>query len=120
MNTLSIEEVELGEWIVNACAELGVNCTPNYCVDGARWPAYLPKFGGANGMVVGSIHCDYAKLETLYFTFVNPSSYLGSKHETLRDTLNDWGWFGSADDRPIWYSGAVWGGIAQPDNPADA
>jgi hypothetical protein len=27
----------------------------------------------------------------------------------FRDTLDDWGWFGSSDDRPAWYTGKSWG-----------
>lgn len=120
MNKLSIEEAALGEWFAGACAELGVDCIPNFCVGNTRWPVYLPKFGGLNGMVVGSLNCNYAKPGLFYCSLVNPASYVGSAREILRETLNDWGWFGSVEDRPTWYSGAVWGAIAQPHNPADA
>jgi hypothetical protein len=110
MNKQGNEEGALGDWFATNCAELGVECVPDYVVAGVRWPIYLPRFGGVNGMVVGSINCTYANPGPLYFSLVNPTSYIGSTHEVLRETLNDWGWFSSAEERPPWYSGAEWGG----------
>lgn len=64
-------------------------------------------------MVVGSINVRYPSPNPLYSSFVNPASY-GSdpKKNLLRDTLDDWGWFGPLENRPAWYTGTPWG--AQP------
>lgn len=120
MNDLTPEEAELGEWIAARCTELGIACTPDYRVSDTRWPAYLPNFGGVNGMLVGSMECSYPESGSLYRSLLNPVAYLGTTKETLMEALNDWGWFGSIEDRPAWYNGVEGGGVAQPFNPADA
>lgn len=120
MNDLTPEEAKLGEWVSARCIELGVACFFDYQVSGTRWPAYLPNFGGVHGMVIGSIECNYPKPDSLYRSLLNPVTYLGTTKETLVEALNDWGWFGSTEDRPAWYSGVKCGDIAQPFHPADA
>jgi len=109
MKNLNAEEAELGAWFVRECTALGVECKSPYIVGETLWPAYIPHFGRPVGMVVGSMNVRYPSPEPLYLSLVNPASYCGSNIDLLRETFDDWGWFGPLEKRPAWYAGNQWG-----------
>jgi hypothetical protein len=78
MNNFNNEEAGLGEWLANACANLGVVCVRDYSANGICWPVFLPNFGGVNGMVVGTIDADHPVPSQLYCSLMNPRTYVGS------------------------------------------
>lgn len=72
--------------------------------------AFLPDFGSKNGTL---LTCrfdtdDIIELEEdtdYYGSGLNPNCYEPYDREQYIETLNDWGWFGSPDDAPAWFSG---------------
>lgn len=76
--------------------------------------AFLPDFGGRNGMVIdiGDM-LDFDKLSRvtdangIYLSCLNPVA--DTSEASVRDALNDWGYFGPAARRPSWYTGQAWG-----------
>jgi hypothetical protein len=43
-----------------------------------------------------------------YFCSALFESYHAFARQHFEDTLNDWGFYGEAQERPAWYSGAAW------------
>ncbi|MBI3887000.1 MAG: hypothetical protein HY302_14925 [Opitutae bacterium] len=74
--------------------------------------AYLPNFGGPNGMVIGLIGApdyepdralsDAADQAGIYFSFISAEIYGGYDAERFKETLSDWGYFGESSKRPEW------------------
>jgi hypothetical protein len=78
--------------------------------------AYLPHFGGVNGMVVGALvplpsigtQVDFriaADKLNLYYSSINLESYSRYDKDKFIDTLSDWGYYGPAQQLPVWYQG---------------
>ncbi|MBN2005475.1 MAG: hypothetical protein JXA21_19105 [Anaerolineae bacterium] len=71
-------------------------------------------FGGPKGTILLSINDDFeAAFQFIaslgyYSSALNPLSY--SKYDRVRfiETLDDWGWYGSREDKPDWYTGECW------------
>jgi len=70
----------------------------------------LPDFGSKNGTL---LTCRFDTDEVMnladdtdyYQSGLNPHCYEPYDKEEYIETLNDWGWFGSPDDAPEWFSG---------------
>jgi len=87
--------------------------------DGSRalCEAYFPDFGGPNGAVClcfGSTDELWGRYEGFWSSILG-ETYETGDDETLREMLDDWGWFGPADQAPAWYTGQPWG--AERDRP---
>lgn len=117
------EAEELGSmeraWL-EAAEQLEIRITVPYGIPSdpgpVRFTAYLPDFGGANGMVIGPIRRDSdgdtrrvaAKQAGGYFSELSEEYHTFDRNLFI-DTLNDWGWFGPEDSKPNWYTGEAWG-----------
>jgi len=104
-----------------ACNRLMVRVTaPFDLASGAssvKCIAFLPDFGGPNGMVILSMDlpevkpdqnlASLAKRDGLYFSFLNVSVFANKAvpDEVFKEVLEDWGYFGPLDRRPKWYAG---------------
>lgn len=74
--------------------------------------AFLPDFGSPSGMVIGlTIAPDFetdpelvrlAQGEDLFYSFVNPESYLVYNRDDFINALRDWGYYGATAERPSW------------------
>jgi hypothetical protein len=73
---------------------------------------YLPDFGSTSGAL---LTCRFdgddvyvAAEKTGYFrSALNPLHYEPYTRERFVETLNDWGWFGPAEDIPPWFTGGI-------------
>jgi hypothetical protein len=76
--------------------------------------AYLPHFGGVNGMVFSGLlpnrlictEDDFgplAKRMKFYHSYINLEVYSPYDRELFIETLSDWGFFGPADKLPAWF-----------------
>lgn len=75
--------------------------------------AYLPDFGGPNGMVIGAMDLPevssddrvfaLARKKGLFCSFVNVSAFGDRKiaENVFKDALEDWGYFGPPENRPL-------------------
>jgi hypothetical protein len=103
-------------WLTAAVA-LSIRVESPYLLksaDGSEVPcaAYLPDFGGSNGMVIGCIdRPDYktdrglqsaAKSRGFYCSFINSEVYEHYNEEVFKEALLDWGFFGDESLRPNW------------------
>ena len=73
--------------------------------------ALLPDFGGPQGALVVAL-ADEARGNRAaagpYFVSLLADSYCRYEEQLFRATLDDWGWFGAALERPPWYTGQPW------------
>lgn len=112
------EQIKLmsGNW-KNAASDLGVNIETPYALKDAdgvevQCVAYLPDFGGSNGMVVGVIHppdfradgrlISVARSRNLGYSFINFEAYKHYNKEEFKIALIDWGFSGDQSHRPEW------------------
>ena len=73
--------------------------------------AFLPNFGGPSGTIVIPLDADDRAglaARTEHFVSRLAGSYRTFDAQLFRDTLDDWGWYGSEAERPAWYSGKPW------------
>ena len=73
--------------------------------------AFLPDFGGPHGAIaVALADDDRGRLVASAKQFGSrlAATYRTFDRDRFRDTLDDWGWYGSAGDRPEWYTGKAW------------
>ncbi len=106
-----------------ACRKLGVRAfAPSAAGDlPLGCLAFLPDFGGPNGMLVGAMDLPgvkpsgplehFAKQKGLFCSFVNASGFAtGNVAEAVFiDALQDWGYYGPADKCPAWFKGYIGG-----------
>ena len=74
--------------------------------------AFLPHFGGPNGMIIGAFSPPSFKVnqrlvllagqKRYFWSFVNPIGYSTFKSDEFKCALNDWGFFGPEKLRPCW------------------
>ena len=97
--------------------ELGVRVESPFAVLNAdanvEFEAYLPDFGGKRGMVLSINDMrgfddlgDLARAAGLYYSSLNATA--PTSEQSVKDTLDDWGYFGPEDRRPDWYTGKPW------------
>ena len=77
----------------------------------ARFVAFLPDFGGPNGMVLGGLGdpdgdlpAQVAGEEELRYAEVG-RAFATYDAEVFRDALDEWGWQGPEGTEPEWYAG---------------
>jgi len=77
--------------------------------EGVTCIAYLPDFGGPNGMVIDLLDDPgrnavslAAKANKMYYSFINPEVYEKFDAREFQEALTDWGFFGNSKDRPTW------------------
>jgi len=70
--------------------------------------AFLPDFGGPNGVVAVAMsddrRCCLADASAQYVSRI-AECYRAFDGPLFRETLDDWGWFGPEALRPDWYAG---------------
>jgi len=75
--------------------------------------AYLPDFGSQHGaFAVGPTDESLRRLlkgANLWVSMLGPA-YRIFKRDVFEDTLEDWGWFGTDEHPPQWYTGKYYGG----------
>jgi hypothetical protein len=102
-------------WLV-ASRELGIEVLAPHRIrlaDGGMLDveAFLPGFGGPTGTIALTLDAKDRSARaatTEYFVSRLAPSYRTFDVQLFRDTLNDWGWFGSERQRPAWYTGKPW------------
>lgn len=106
-----------GEHFIGILRELGVEVVSPFVVvlDGqpVRFDAYLPHYGSEKGVVfmldMKQRLAQQSKAANFYGYF---QSFLNADAETslthVKDTLDDWGYFGPEHLRPSWYTGKPW------------
>lgn len=104
-------------WL-EAAEQLDIDVEAPYAVDSptgsVTFLAFLPDFGGPNGMVVastanedGDLPAQVASDAGLFYTQLT-ENYSVFDEERFRDTLSDWGWHGGHGNAPPWYTGHAW------------
>lgn len=70
--------------------------------------AFLPDFGGFNGAVLVGLmdeaQSEQARTKGFFVSALGPD-YQQFDDELFRLTLDDWGWYGPADQQPPWHAG---------------
>jgi len=73
--------------------------------------AFLPDFGGPRGAIAVALDDDqrYRRARASdHFVSGLAATYRIFDGGRFRGTLDDWGWFGSEELRPSWYTGKPW------------
>ena len=73
--------------------------------------AFLPDFGGAQGVVVVTMDDDARGSRAAsgpHYVSRLAAGYRQYEDTLFRETLDDWGWFGAETDVPGWYTGRRW------------
>jgi len=97
--------------------QLGVRVESPFFVPSAeklvRFDAFLPDFGGNNGIVI--IFDDMNNFAELLqvasvagFSFSNLNGEASTSESSVKETLDDWGFYGPERFRPEWYTGKPW------------
>jgi len=83
------------------------------------YSAYIPDFGSPNGALVLLIKPpkfdhdsqaeECAKQNGYWYSFLNTELYSSYNRSEFISMLDDWQYFGSANKKPSWYTGAPWG-----------
>ena len=113
-------EAMAGAWR-EASADLGIDVVAPFLFEEENVIALVRFFGRTKGTIVlpmemamGANRDDSARIShaasaaDLFVSLVNPESYSVYDRQLFEDTLNDWGWFGPADEAPTWYTGRPW------------
>jgi len=83
---------------------------------GAHLIGHLPHFGGPKGcvpMLLNTPEFVVASVKSAgYYFSLLASSYTQFDPVLFRDTLDDWGYFGPPEWRPVWFTGQQWGAKA--------
>jgi hypothetical protein len=114
---MSPEERLIREACLAASAELGVRIvTPIQLADADGSPvefiALFPDFGSPDGTVVCHFR-DWPKKQAVanrhgvYCAGLHPDSYSSYDRRHFVDAFEEWGWQGSAFERPNWCRGSV-------------
>jgi len=79
--------------------------------------AFLPDFGGQNGMVICAMDLprvgtdqrleSLAKMQGLFCSFVNAPAFarVPVDDKVFKEALEDWGYYGPQDKCPTWFKG---------------
>lgn len=97
--------------------QLGVRVVSPFFVPNAeklvRFDAFLPDFGGNNGIVIIFDKMDnfaeflnVARAAGFYFSNLNGEA--STSESSVKETLDDWGFYGPDSMRPAWYTGKPW------------
>jgi len=107
-----VDEAMVTAWR-EAATRLGVRVIAPYGVeltDGTTLlvEAFLPDFGGQYGAIAVALEdpdrCRQAAKANRFVSQLSPT-YRHFDDERFRKILNDWGWFGSPETCPSWYTG---------------
>ena len=104
-----------------ACRNLQVNAVAPFFLGTGRESvsclAFLPDFGGANGMVIAAMDLPEIKPDDklkslaedkgIFCSFVNASAFANRtvSEKVFKEALEDWGYYGPRADRPVWFAG---------------
>jgi hypothetical protein len=69
--------------------------------------AYLPDFGGKNGLYLTDIERDGTEELPTNLSKLG-DSYRSFDRRHFMETLDDWGWYGETHLKPAWFSGRPW------------
>jgi hypothetical protein len=114
MKVRIVDEAISQAWL-EAAKDLGIRVVAPFKVQGtepetATYEAHILDFGGPRGTVAGvlddQLH-DCRVTHGFYCTNLS-ASYRQYNRQHFIDTLNDWGWFGPLELRPLWYTGKPW------------
>jgi hypothetical protein len=110
-------------WI-KAAKELGIRVEAPYVIKDKQghsleFIAYVPDFGGSKGAVLiaatpPGLRYDHkavacAKQHRFYYSILNSEAYSEFDRDDFIATLDDWGYFGPPERKPVWYTGKYWG-----------
>jgi hypothetical protein len=96
-----------------AAGRLDIEVVAPFEVEGVSSLAYLPSFGGPEGMVIARLstvteaQASVAAKAGWYLSRVS-DEYADFDGSRFQAALDDWGWFGPDESRPDWYTGTAW------------
>ncbi|HEX2698013.1 MAG TPA: hypothetical protein VHM28_09910 [Anaerolineales bacterium] len=117
MKMLSEIEDAISKAWLEAAVELGINVEPHFVlsVDGQNYIfiALIREFGGQKGTLICPIN-DWKIYSPIaksygYYCSALANSYTKYQRTLFIETLDDWGWFGTLENKPSWYTGKPWG-----------
>jgi hypothetical protein len=96
-----------------AAEDLGIRVVAPFTLQADEpiaYEAHLLDFGGPKGTVVGvlSDKLDDCRAAQGFYSSNLSLSYRGYERQHFINTLNDWGWYGPEELRPVWYTGKSW------------
>ena len=108
----AIDEAISQAWL-NAAQDLGIRVTAPFTVNPDEpviYEAHIMDFGGPKGTVVGVLEdrIDDCRTGQGFYRSNLGTSYRQYEREHFIATLNDWGWYGPEELRPLWYTGESW------------
>jgi len=107
-----VDEAISQAWL-DAAKDLGIRVAAPFTVQAYEpviYEAHIVDFGGPKGTVVGVLEDklrDCRATQGFYSSNLSPS-YRNYERQHFIATLNDWGWYGPASLRPVWYTGESW------------
>jgi hypothetical protein len=111
--TVTLEQA-VTAW-VTASKDLGFRITAPYTFkcgkESVQCLAFLPHFGGPNGMIIGTSApprfetdkrlIEYAQAKKMFCSFINLDAYRTYKENVFKEALADWGYFGPLKENPL-------------------
>jgi hypothetical protein len=99
-------------WL-EAAKDLGIRVAAPFTVhsdEPITYEAHVMDFGGPKGTVVGVLDdkLDDCRATQGFYRSNLASSYRHYERQHFVATLNDWGWYGPEELRPVWYTGKSW------------
>lgn len=108
-------------WL-EVCNRLCVNIVAPYILEvngeSISYLAYLPDFGGPSGILICPMNLpevrpderlrQMARSKGFYVSSMNVSPYANGnvEEEVFKKILEDWGYYGLREKRPVWYGGS--------------
>ncbi len=97
----------------SASEDLGIEIETNFVLNTeegkVNYPVFVKNFGRKRGTIVArhELFLDFPmpKHKQYYISAVNAEIYSNYNREYFIETLEDWGYFGSDSNKPIWYEG---------------
>lgn len=115
-NLLSDIESAIAKSWLQAAEDLGIKITSPFVLtlDSHEYLfiAFLRNFGSQKGTLICTIdqwkiYLPVARSQGFYCSGL-ADSYAKYDRQEFIDTLDDWGWYGSTENKPSWYTGKPW------------
>ena len=110
---MRVIDEEISRAWLEAAKDLGIRVTAPFTPQSDEritYEAHVMDFGGPKGTVVGvlSDKLDDGRATQGFYRSNLAPSYRHYERQYFIATLNDWGWYGPEEIRPVWYMGKSW------------
>ncbi|TAK63178.1 hypothetical protein [Methylobacter sp.] len=105
------KENELVAAFTTAARELGFRFTSPLIIGNDSFLGLVQDFGSPKGTVIFllGLKNDFTEVkQTGHFFSELAGSYCVFNRKIFEETLNDWGYFGPASEKPSWFTGQPW------------